>query len=134
MSYELSYKHEPDYLYVQATGIYNVENQIAMARDCLAECDKHRYSKLLLDVRRMTGGSDIDVGSTYDLIIKDIRAIAIHSPLQVAAIDLEELGEGPRFVETLAYNAGLNIHVFTDADEAMEWLGVSESFALERGM
>ncbi|MFC2027960.1 hypothetical protein ACFLU3_04670 [Chloroflexota bacterium] len=132
MSYELSFKHEPGYLYVQATGISNVENQIAMASDYLAECDKYGYSMLLLDVRELTGGSDMSTVEAYDLIKKDLRALDIPSLLKVSVVDLEELSEGSRFVEKLAYITGLNLRIFTDIDEAVKWLGVSNSTISER--
>jgi len=131
MSYELTYKHESDYLHVQATGISNVENQIAMAHDYFAECDKHGYGKLLLDVRGMTEGSDIGTVGSYNLIKRDIRALAISSPLKVSVVDLEELNEGSRFVENVAVNQGLNLRIFTDVDKAIEWLDVSKSPASE---
>ncbi len=131
MSYELSYTHEPDYLHVQATGISNVENQIAIASDCFTECDKHGYGKLLLDVRGMTGGSDIGTVGVYNLIKRDIRALVIPSPLKVSVVDLEELSEGSRFVENVAVNVGLDLRIFTNIDEAIAWLGVNESPASE---
>ena len=124
MSYELSLKHESDYLYAQATGISTIENITAMSKEYFAVCDEHGYKKVLLDVRGMTGGSDIGTLGAYNLIKKDIRALAIPSPLKVAAIDSEENRKDSRFVEDMAVNEGLNLRIFTDVDRAMAWLGV----------
>jgi len=131
MPYELSFKHEPDYLYVQATGKRTIENIIALVRDSFTVADKHGYSKVLLDIRGMAGG--LKPFETFNLGSKDMAKLwrGLGLP-KVSVIDLEINRERFKFMETVLVNAGLNFRFFTDADEAMEWLEVSRTTISER--
>ena len=126
MSYELSYKHESDYLYVEATGIRTVETLIAVATDFLTEADKHGYRKILVDYRGMTGG--LKISDLYTIETKNLTELwrTISHP-KVSVIDLEANRERFEFMETVAVNQGVNVHFCSDADEAIAWLGVSSS-------
>ncbi|MCP3681899.1 MAG: hypothetical protein GY861_04340 [bacterium] len=130
MSYELSFKHEPDYLYVQATGIRTVENIIALVRDFFTVADKHGYSKILLDIRGITEG--LKPAETYNLGSKDLAKLwrGLGKP-KVAVFDLETNREQDKFMEDVLANAGVNFRFFFDVNEAMESLGVSKSPASE---
>ncbi len=126
MSYELSYKNEPDYLHIQATGIRNVENFVAISIDLLTMANKHGYSKILLDMRGTTGG--LGTFDAYELGTKDLTKLwrTIGQP-KVSIIDLEANRKRFEFMETVAVNQGVNLRMFTDVGEAMEWLGVSKT-------
>ena len=126
MSYELSFKKEPDYLYVQVTGIRTVENFIAMGMDFLTVADKHGYSKVLLDMREMTG--ELNTLDSYKLGTKDLSELwhTIGRP-KVSVIDLEANRERFEFMENVAVNKGVNLSIFTDVDKAMEWLDVGSN-------
>ncbi len=130
MSYELSFKHEPDYLYVQATGIRTVETVIAIAIDLLTEADKHGYKKVLVDYRGMTGG--LKIIDLYTVETKHLSELwRTTSRSQVAVIDWEDNRERFEFMENVAVNEGVNVHFGSDVDEVMEWLGVSKSSPIE---
>ena len=120
MSYELSFRHEPNYLYVKAKGIRTVENIIAMSKDILAVRDKHGYNKLLLDVRQMTGG--LSTADAYQLGTKDFQEHRRPGQLKASIVDLEDNCERFQFMENVAVNMGLNLRIFSDVDEAMTWL------------
>ena len=66
------------------------------------------------------------------MIRKDIAAFKPLSKLKVSAIETEAHAKDAHFVETLASNAGFNLRVFTDMDEAVKWLGVSKPTISER--
>ena len=86
MSYELSYKHEPDCLYVQTTGNRTVENLIALSKDFLAVCDEYGHSKVVLDVRGMIG--TLDTLDAYKMGKKDIEELRRTGQLKLSIIDL----------------------------------------------
>ncbi len=126
MSYELSYKHEPDYLYVQATGIRTVQNIVDMSKDFLAKCGKHRYSKALVDMSGMTGifsTTEIYKMGTGDLL----ELWRTTGRLKISIIDLEANREQFEFMENVTFNLGINLRIFTDVDKAEAWLDVSKS-------
>jgi hypothetical protein len=126
MTYELSFKRKTDYLYVQATGIRNVENLIAVAFDLLTEADKHGYRKIFVDYRGMTGG--LKIIDLYTVETKHLSELwrTIRRP-QVAVIDWEDNRERFEFMENVAVNECVNVHFGSDVDEVMEWLGVGKS-------
>ena len=126
MSYELSYRHEADYLHVKATGIRTVENIIALVRDLFTVADKHGYSKVLLDIRGMTEG--LKTAEAYSLGKKDLAELwsALGHP-KVAVFDLETNRMRDEFMENVLANAGVNFRFFFDVNEAMEWLEVSST-------
>ena len=126
MSYELSFKHEPDYLYVQATGIRTVENLIAVAIDFLTESDKHGYRKILVDYRGMTGG--LNILDLYTVGTKNLSELwHTTSRPKVSVIDWEDNRERFEFMENVAVNKGVDVHFGSDVDEVMTWLGVGGS-------
>ena len=129
MSYELSFRHDPNYLYVKAKGIRTAENLIAMSKDILAVRDKHGYNKALIDVRQMSGG--LGIVDVYKLGTKDFQEFRRPGQLKVSIVDSEDNRERFQFMENVAVNMGLNLRIFSDADEAMTWLGVGKSSASE---
>jgi hypothetical protein len=129
MSYELSFRHDPNYLYVKAKGIRTAENLIAMSKDILAVRDKHGYNKALIDVREMTGG--LGIVDAYKLGTKDFQEYRRPGQLKVSIVDLEHNRERFQFIENVAVNMGLNLRIFSEVDEALTWLGVGKSTASE---
>lgn len=125
MSYELSYKHEPDYVYVQATGTRTVENIIALVMEIFTVADKHGYRKILLDIRGMTEG--LKPAESFNLGSKDLAKLwRTFGMPKVAVYDLETNRERDKFMENVMVNAGVNFLFFFDVNEAMESLGVSK--------
>ncbi len=125
MSYELRFKHNPDYLSIHASGIRTLENIIGITLDYIAERDKHGYRKVLLDVREMTGKlSTIDA---YNLGTEELEKFRRTGEVKVSIIDLEDNRERFQFMENVATNMGLNLRIFSDVDKALKWLGVDES-------
>ncbi len=130
MSYELSFKHEPDYLYVKATGIRTVENIIALVREFFTVADKHGYRKILLDIRGMTEG--LKPTQSFNLGSKDLAQLwRTFGHPKVAVFDLETNRMRDEFMENVLANAGVNFRFFFDVNEAMESLGVSKGTAME---
>ena len=129
MSYELSFKHESDYLYVQATGTRNLENIVAMVKDFFAERDRHGYSNVLLDVRGMVGG--LNTIETFRLGKKNLQPVRPPGQAKISVLDLEENRERFQYMEGIAINIGLILRIFTDVDKAITWLRVSKNPAGE---
>ncbi len=130
MSYELNFKHESDYLCVQATGIRTTESFVAMAMDVLTTGEKYEYNKVLLDLRGMTGR--LGTFDIYKLGTENLKELwrTIGHP-KVSVIDLETNRERFEFMENVAVNQNINLRIFTDVDKAMAWLGVGKGTAGE---
>ncbi len=121
MSYKMSIKKESDFLHINVTGVQSRETVTAIAWDVLEACEENEVSKVLVDVREMTGrlvGLD-----AYEVSALEFPKLQEKGILKRAAvIDLEENSENSRFFETVAVNRGINIRIFSSADEAVDWL------------
>lgn len=121
MSYELIIKKEPDYLHVQVIGIRTLATVIDMARDVVAACDEHGYRKALVDVREMIGR--LEFHESYQIGTKDLQKLRrAGRKTQVSIIDREENRPRFEFLETVARNRLFNIRIFSNDDEAVNWL------------
>ena len=75
-------------------------------------------SKALLDCRNMTG--EIQIFSSFTVAEYGVKMAGIIS--KTALIGREDQMLHSNFVENVAINRGVNLKIFTDADEAIDWL------------
>ena len=121
MSYEVDIRCEPDYLYVQASGIRSTENLISMVRDYIKANEEYGYKKLLLDIRSMNG--QLSTFESYYLCKELPEKVEGFRPnRKTSVVDSEENREQSRFIETVLVNMGFNFRFFTNTVEAERWL------------
>jgi uncharacterized protein (UPF0264 family) len=120
MSYTLTMRTETDYLHVEATGIRTRDTVLGVATDCIAACKEHGYRRLLVDVQRMTGR--LLTMEVYDLAKKDFPRIRQNLGVRVVIIDLDDNRDRFQFLEDVAVNEGIDLRVFSNAKQALEWL------------
>lgn len=102
-------------------GVRTPETLLAAAKQATAFCAERRISRVLIDLRKMSGG--LDTLETYEVAGRDLpRQRAVRRVLRAAILDRHENIERIRFFETVAVNRGLNVKVFADEDHAREWL------------
>lgn len=121
MSYNLTIEKKGDVLWVTATGMRSLETVISMSKDIMAACAEQKVRRVLIDVRelkeRMKMGEIYEISDKYFPKIRD-RSVITHS----AIVDLKEFEHEYKFFETVAMNRGFNLRLFSDPDEAVEWL------------
>lgn len=121
MSYKLSFQKEAGYLRVNVIGERTRESVTAIAWDVLRACTEEGNSRVLVDVRQMTGR--LNRVDAYDVTVLEFPKIQSAGILKMTAIvDLEEYRDRFRFFETVAINRGFNLRIFGDPDEAVIWL------------
>lgn len=121
MSYELSIEKKPDFLHVHVTGIRTREAVAAMAKDIIDACVQHQTSKVLVDVRELTGR--LSTLNAYEVPSVEFPKLKRPGLLKKAVIvDVEEFKDSFRFFETVARNRGFNLRIFGDIDKAIKWL------------
>ena len=87
--------------------------------DAMVEaCSQVQISKALLDCRNMTG--EIQIFGSYMVAEYGVKMIGIIS--KTALVGREDQMLHGNFVENVAVNRGVNLKIFTDADEAIDWL------------
>ena len=125
MSYKVDIRCEPDYLYVQASGIRSSENLISMIRDYIKANEEYGYEKLLLDIQCMNG--QLSTFESYHLCRELPEKIEKFRPnRKTSVVDSEENRDQSHFMETVLVNMGFNFRFFTNTVEAERWLSESK--------
>lgn len=121
MDYEFEMLEEDGYVVAALGGIRTPETLITVAARTTAFCNERQIKRVLIDIRRMSGG--LDTLETYEVAGHEIpRQESVRRALRAAILDRPENIERIRFFETVAVNRGLNVKVFADEDLAVEWL------------
>jgi hypothetical protein len=121
MSYELTIKKREDVLWVKATGTRSLQTVLAMSEDIFTACIEQNTTKVLVDVRALEGR--LETMEAYQIPDKHFPKMRDRSVITRAAIvDLEEFRNIYKFFENVAVNRGFALRVFSDLDEALEWL------------
>ena len=113
---EVHDKH--DYVLVEFVGEFNVEAAKQTIDRAVQACAEYGQPAVLLDCRKMTGS----------LSIMDRFQVAVYGQTSIGKIARLALVRRPdadppdRFVETVAVNRGINLKLFTDIEQAIEWL------------
>lgn len=101
---------------------YAGEFSEVMGKQCIdamvEACSQVQISKALLDCRNMTG--EIQIFSSFMVAKYGVKMRGIIS--KTALVCREDQMLPDNFVETVAVNRGVNLKIFTDADEAIDWL------------
>lgn len=128
MDYEIEMVEGDGFVTAVLTGVRTPETLIAAASQTTAFCDQQQVSRLLIDLRGMSGG--LDTLETFEVAGQELpRRKAVRRVLRSAILDRQENIERIRFFETVAINRGLNVKVFADEDLAVEWLCANRSGA-----
>ena len=109
------------YLLAVVTGPRTRQSVVHAAERILEECARQGATRLMVNVRAMTGG----------LTPTDAFEVAAHqfpellrnrAGLRVAILDLAENRERFEFFDTVASNRGLNLRFFDEIEKAERWL------------
>jgi hypothetical protein len=121
MTYRLIIEKKSDVLWVTASGRRSPETVLGMSKDILAACVEQGVKKVLADVRGLEGRlprlEAYDIPDKHFPKMRD-RAVLTHT----AVVDMEEFKNSYRFFENVSANRGFNLRIFSDPDQALDWL------------
>ncbi len=121
MSSRLTIKKKEDFLWVTTTGTRSFKTVVDISADVLKACAEEKVKKVLVDVRALEGALDTleayEIPDKYFPTIRDPNVIT-----RAAIVDLKESEDRYRFFETVAQNRGFNLFIFSNPEEAVEWL------------
>ena len=121
MSYKLTIEKKGDILWVTATGARSMESVLAMSKDIMAACVENGVVKVLTDVRALEGR--LSTMDSYEIPDKHFSKMRDPNVItQSAIVDLKEFEESYKFFENVAANRGYTLRIFSNPDEAAEWL------------
>lgn len=117
----LEYEEKGGILHVCAIGKRTREAIIRFVPDIYAACAEKKLSKVLLDIRGLEGRlpirEDYDIPSRFFPTVRNLNVIN-----RAALVDLKEFERDDAFFETVAVNRGFNLRIFSNSDEALQWL------------
>lgn len=121
MSYDLTIEKKEGVLWVTAKGNRSIQTVLSMSNDILAVCVEKKVKKVLADVRALKGR--LSTIEAYEIPSKHFpkmrdRNVITHN----AIVDLKEFEHNYKFFENVAVNRGFNIRIFSNPNEAFEWL------------
>jgi hypothetical protein len=109
---------EEGYIRFDYTGEFNE----VMGKTCInamvEACSQVQISNALLDCRNMIG--EIQIFDSFKVAEYGVKMWGIIS--KTALVGREDQMLSDNFVENVAFNRGVNLKIFTDVDEAIDWL------------
>lgn len=120
MAYELQIKVEDRIMNVHVRGERDYETIKKVTSEILMKCKENKCFRVLIDVRDFK--NRIDTMEIFFLASADLPEIIKRKLEKVAIIDLKGFEEKIKFFEDVARNRGHNVRIFTEYDEAINWL------------
>ena len=121
MDYKLEIVEKTDFVVAVLGGVRSPETLLAAASKTTDFCREKGYSRLLIDLRNMSGG--LDTLETFEVAGHAIpEQTNARDLVRSAILDLSENLDRIRFFETVAVNRGFNVKTFDDENQAIEWL------------
>ena len=101
---------------------YTAEFSEAAGKQCIdamiEKCRQVQIPRALLDCRKMTG--DIPLFKSFMVVLYGRNMSGVIS--QTALVVREDQIFADNFVENVAVNRGINLKIYTDIEEAIDWL------------
>lgn len=120
MSYELKIKNKNNYLNATVQGQRNTESIKNVTKEICEMCIKNQHSKVLIDVRNFK--EHIAVNEIRSLASIELPDIIKKKIKKVAIIDEKGSEDNQRCFENVARNLGHNVRIFTNINDAEQWL------------
>ena len=120
MSYELKIEKKDNYLNAIVQGQRNSESIKNVTKDIVEMCIKNQYSKVLIDVRDFK--EHITVNEIQSLASVELPEIIQKKIKKVAIIDMKGIEESQRYFEDVARKLGHNVRIFSNTNDAEQWL------------
>ena len=118
--YTLSNETKGDHLFVRASGVRTRATVTAMTMEIFDAAFANRLSKVLIDVRELKGR--LGIVDSYLLVTEVFDKLRGKGVRKAAIVDEQVSSLRGWFLETVAHNRSFDIRVFTDQEEAREWL------------
>ena len=116
----MKFKNELDFLHAQVIGKRTSETIKEATKEICEACIKNQCSKVLVDVRDFT--QRVNAPEIFSLASIELPDIIQHKITKVTIVDLEGFEDKTRFFEGVARFWGHNVQIFTDINNAVQWL------------
>lgn len=120
MAYEIQVKLEKDFLNVHVKGERDSESIKKVTKDILTKCIDRKCFNVLIDVRDFK--NRIGTLEIFMLASAELPEIIKGKLEKVAIVDQRGFEDKIKFFEDVARNRGHNVRMFTEYDEAINWI------------
>ena len=110
------------YIYVEYDEVYSLDAFVSTSKYVFDLCQKEHCKKVFVNVANMPG--KVRTFQRFEIGVQG--ALIFHNAIKVAVLYRKE--EIDWFAETVSKNRGLNAKIFSQMDEALQWLAV-EAYA-----
>ena len=121
MSWKIEFVKEDGILHLKAEGVMNIDLIKQMSSQAIGYAVEYGTNKYLVDLRKMV--PEVSTMNIHDLpkILRDF-GLTLRSRIAVLFSPSSEKKEDFSFFETVSLNRGLQVRLFMDPDEALQWL------------
>lgn len=120
MEWQISLEPEDNMLYVKTHGIFSMDANTALIKECLEILQGTDCRDCLID------NSELEFTKIETLEIYSIPALfselGIPHDLHIAEVFSKKHAKVFRFLETVCYNYGYKVFVFSEMELAIKWL------------
>ena len=117
MGYDIRYEERRNYLFAHIEGPETFDNALDFWQDLRKESRERKFTRLMV-VDEVSGTL-----STTQIFTLSTEIARLHPDATIAFVDpKKETLEANRFGETVLANRGITGRVFTNEEEAEEWL------------
>jgi hypothetical protein len=116
----LEIKREKDFLFAIIKGKRTSESIKIVTKEICEKCIDNQCSKVLVDVRDFK--EHINRSDSFSLASIELPEIIRKSIKKAAILDMEGFENDQIFFENVARYWGHNVQIFTDIDDAKQWL------------
>lgn len=114
-------ENKGEYIFIDYDEPYTLNNLIALMKEASDFCAAEHSEKLLVSIYNMPGKV-----STLDRFELGIQGTLIfRAKIKIALVYRKD--ELNFFAENVAVNRGMNARIFSDMNEAKNWLGIENS-------
>jgi CTP:phosphocholine cytidylyltransferase-like protein len=123
MDWEISFDEKENILFVKTRGIFDLQTEVSLLKECFELLDKHNCRQCLIDNRKIDSLyiSFMEIYSIPEKIERMNRTSKIHA-FHIAQIFLEKHVKDFYFLETVCHNRGYLFSTFLDIESALKWL------------
>jgi len=122
MEYKVELAEEEKFIHAFAKGKWDAETDNAMVKEIMEMVENNAILRVLLDIRELQFNHSILQMFQRVQEMREKRKATSKTSRRVAIVYSATLPVEATFFETASQNRGLPYRVFTDINEAKEWL------------
>jgi len=119
MSYQSTIEQQRTYVHAKVVGERTAENALRFLRESYTACMEYEKDAVLLEM--CLSGPSLTTTSVFEVVLSWVPDALKLRKIAYVEASLDD-ATMPAFLETVAVNRGVNVHLFRDVGSAANWL------------